>query len=235
MTLEQFLSRYTGLSVLYNTADENLTGQCVQLVCFYATQVVGSPVMWANAVQWWDNFNLGDWYTRVPYPGNTPLRGDIVVFNGDTPGSAGYGHISICIEDGERFTFDSFDSNWGGKFAHVVTHDYKYVKGFLRPKVSIDMKNTHPYNEGDAETVAELVGRDFKETNSKVDWNDVFYAILKPVIVGLQAQVSELTTANTLINNENSKLRAQLGDSNLTVKQAIRVLASTIKDALSGK
>src|ERR1700722_12251405 len=134
MTLDEFITEYQGQSVLYNKKDETLRGQCVQLVCYYATQVVGSDVMWADAVEWWDNFSLGEWYDKVPYPGNSPQVGDIVVFNSDTPGSAGAGHIDVCIGNVTDSGYDGFDSNWAGKTAHTVHHTYQYVKGFLRPK-----------------------------------------------------------------------------------------------------
>ena len=192
ITLDQFVATNTGKSLLFNTALPSLRGQCVQLVCFYNVDVLNVPIMWADAVEWWDKFTLDSYFTKVPYPGNLPRRGDIVVFNADTPGSAGAGHIDICIQDGTQNTFLGFDSNWNGKTAHAVIHDYKYVKGFLRPKGVNNMADIHPYNKGDAQTVAGLVGRTVEETSSKVDWNDVFYAILKPVIVDSQNQVAEL-------------------------------------------
>lgn len=138
--LDQFIAERTGQSVLFNTAFPELRGQCVQLVCFYNTDVLGVPVMWADAIDWWDKFTLGAYFDKIPYPGNLPKRGDIVIFGANTPGSAGDGHIDICIEDGKQNTFLGFDSNWGGKTAHTVTHDYKYVKGFLRPKEQKTMK-----------------------------------------------------------------------------------------------
>lgn len=58
----------------------------------------------------------------------------------------------------------------------------------------------------------------------------------------LNGKITELVKVNnvkdgeiTRLTAENAALRAQIGDVNLSVKQAIRILFQTIKDAISGK
>lgn len=137
MDLHSFISKYSGETVLYNKQDESLRGQCVQLVCFYVEQVLKSPVVWADAHEWWDSPN----YQRVGVSELQP--GDLVVWQSTLPGTYGSGHIGIFyykVPGG----FVSFDSNWGGKFAHLVTHDFSYVLGGLRPLKTQGATNVIP-------------------------------------------------------------------------------------------
>lgn len=131
MTLTEFITAYTGKSVLYNLKDPSLTGHCVQLACFYTSQVLGKPVIWADAAKWFTNKDTD--YLRVPYtPGLVPPVGSLVIWNSSLPNSGGAGHIAIMV-NGDPNSFTSFDSNWNGKTAKLVTHDYAYVAGWLLP------------------------------------------------------------------------------------------------------
>jgi hypothetical protein len=158
INLDQFVALYKDQSVLFNTNDKSLRGQCVQLVCFYCIDVVGSSVMWADAKEWWTKFSLDQWYDKIPYPGNLPKRGDIVVWDGDVPGSAGAGHIDICLQDGSQGSFLGFDSNWNGKTAHTVQHTYQYVLGFLRPKEQIMQEKKDYPDKGNLANIHDETG-----------------------------------------------------------------------------
>jgi hypothetical protein len=136
MTLDQFIGTLNGQAVLYapSPARESLRGQCVQLACFYVQEVPGTPVMWADAIKWYTSGQFADRYDRIAYNGsNRPQRGDLVVWGQNLPNSGGNGHIGICLSTNGNF-FTSFDSNWGGRYAHQVTHDYNYVLGWVRPR-----------------------------------------------------------------------------------------------------
>jgi hypothetical protein len=133
MTATEYLNTYQGQSLLFNTADPSLRGQCVQSVCFFV-QANGFPVIWADAAEWWNRRN-----NRYDYIANTPdavpQPGDIMIWSSALPGSGGAGHLAVCLYAlPGTGTFVSADSNWGGKTLHQVTHNYNYVIGWMRFK-----------------------------------------------------------------------------------------------------
>lgn len=136
MTLSDYVAATTGQSLLYppNT-DEALRGQCVQLVEFYARDFVGRVLPLLPTAK--DYYRQIDGYTLVansPDPNNVPQPGDIVIWGAGLPGSLGAGHIAICLSAVPgAASFTSFDSNWGGKTAHQVVHNWSYVLGWLHP------------------------------------------------------------------------------------------------------
>lgn len=141
MSLDDFIAKYSGQPLLYapSPAREYLRGQCVQLVCYYVVMVWGKPVIWADAYQWFASNAQSDQYTRVANnhndPNQIPPRGAVIVWGPNTPGSGGAGHIAIVIDARPgASTFVSFDQNWGGKKAHLVTHNWSNVVGWLLPK-----------------------------------------------------------------------------------------------------
>jgi len=128
MDLDTYIAQTTGKVVSYDGIPAD-AGQCVQLVADYAVKVLGVKLPnYPIAANYWEKPVPG--YTKIPYP-NVPLRGDIVVFSENLPGSEGAGHIDICLS-GSPSGYAGFDSNWGGnKTAHQVQHTYGYVYGFL--------------------------------------------------------------------------------------------------------
>lgn len=133
--LDQFVNKYNGQSVLYapSKAREYLRGQCVQLVCFYVTEVLGTPVVWRDAADWWHSNLFPEIYQRVGL--HDMRRGDIVIWDASLPNSGGSGHIGILLSDNSAgATFVSFDSNWGGKYARAVSHNKSWVIGGLRKR-----------------------------------------------------------------------------------------------------
>lgn len=135
MTAQEYLDTYHDQSLLYNTRDPSLRGQCVQAVCFYAV-ANHKPVIWADAYPWYAGGQFPDQYERIPNtPDAVPQAGDIIVWGPNLPGSGGAGHIAVCLQPllGTG-TFISVDQNWGGKTVHKVTHNYSYVVGWLRFK-----------------------------------------------------------------------------------------------------
>jgi hypothetical protein len=141
MNLDAFFNKYNGQSVLFapSPAREFLRGQCVQLVALYVSECWAKPVIWDDAYGWFIDGRLPEHYVRIANnkadPNQVPPRGAIMIFGPNTPGSAGAGHMSIAwdVRPGSP-TFVSFDSNWGGKTAHLVTHNWQYVAGWIVPK-----------------------------------------------------------------------------------------------------
>lgn len=132
-TPQAFLNKYQGQSLLFNTADPSLRGECVQSVCFFVSEN-GFPVIWADAAEWWNHRN-----NRYEYIANTPdavpQPGDIIIWSSALPGSGGAGHEAVCLYPlPGTGTFVSVDQNWGGKTVHAVTHNYSYVLGWMRMK-----------------------------------------------------------------------------------------------------
>jgi prefoldin subunit 5 len=140
MTAQEYLDAYQGQSLLYNTNDPTLRGQCVQAVCFFTT-ANNCPVAWADAYYWKDlasqHPDKYEWIANTP--GVVPAPGDIVIWDRTLPGSAAAGHIAVCLRPlPGTGTFVSVDQNWGGKTVHAVTHNYSYVIGWLRIKQALE-------------------------------------------------------------------------------------------------
>jgi hypothetical protein len=138
ITFEQFIVEQQNQVPLYPPNPEIFRGQCYQLFNFYNRDVVGAPDYLAPlAHQIYTNFEnspLAPFYDKIEYSsGASPERGCVVIWSPELPGTDGAGHVGMCTVPGV-IIFESFDSNWGGKHAHLVEHDFSYVLGWLRPK-----------------------------------------------------------------------------------------------------
>lgn len=138
MTLDQCYAKYQGQSVLVPGQPESNRGQCAQWSNFVLHDVYGQPYHYGNAIDWYNSpGELLNIFDKIPYSA-PPKKGDFVIFN-EGVGSV-YGHIDVCMNDGNPSGFQGSDSNWGGnKTVHMVQHDYKYVLGYLRPKEGEEM------------------------------------------------------------------------------------------------
>lgn len=47
-----------------------------------------------------------------------------------------FGHVAIAYQNINANNFESFDQNWNAQVGEIINHDYNYVLGYLRPKVS---------------------------------------------------------------------------------------------------
>lgn len=141
MQYDQFLAEWMGRQV---TA---YGGECVALVAQYCAEN-NMPIAWANAKDWWQNPALAgafDFIANDPSNYNQlPARGNIIVWNGDLPGSGGYGHIAIWDMVVRPGLFNSFDQNWGGAQAHFQQHTWDYIIGWLSPKAAPAAPAPHP-------------------------------------------------------------------------------------------
>lgn len=138
ITFDQFIQDKTGQVLLYPPNPKKFLGECYQNFNFYNRDVVGAPDYLAPLAHMiFTNFEkspLAPFYDKIEYTsGATPQKGDVVVWSKDLPGSGEAGHVAPCTRPGV-IIFESFDSNWGGKQAHLVEHDFSYVLGWLRPK-----------------------------------------------------------------------------------------------------
>ncbi len=141
MNPDGFYNKYKGQSLLYapNKDREHLRGECVQPIHFYVTEFWGKPTIWRDAHQWFTHNVYPEHYDRIANnpndPNQIPPKGAIIVWSASLPGSGGVGHIAILayVNNGGG-SFVSYDSNWGGRTLKAVTHDWKYVVGWLVPK-----------------------------------------------------------------------------------------------------
>lgn len=228
ISLDQFIAKYSGQSVLYDKLEAD-RGQCVQLVCFYVQEVAGKPVIWANAAEWWYSNQYQDQYQRIANTASAvPQPGDIIVWDRNLPNSGGAGHIAVCVTPRPGTgTFISFDSNWGGKTAHLVTHNYNYVIGWLRPK---GINPTSP-----APAPQPQQGGD--EMISTADQATKLYKMLRPNGGGSDGEINGtvnhrsfaqfLNDAQGEINNRDAGLRAQ-NDELKNMQDKINSLNQTI-------
>jgi hypothetical protein len=112
VTLDQFVANNRGKWLDY---DHHFGAQCVDLIDFYVAQVLGVPIVWANAVDWygrdapllaWTRNRWGDRNSK-------PNRESIVVWGANVRAGTGvYGHIAICTDPGDGITFGAFSQNY---------------------------------------------------------------------------------------------------------------------------
>lgn len=189
LTLDEFYANWNGQTQISFDGVPANNAQCVQLVEYYIVQVCGLQPFWGNAIDWWNKFggSLSSYYTKITYGTTTsyPKRGDVVIWNGDLPNSLGYGHIDICVQDGTPRGFAGFDTNWGGKYAHLVQHDYQYIIGWLTPQgANVDNVTITKEEQADYE-YWKAIGQQLSYTKAWAaiggDWKQV-----QPVIADLE-------------------------------------------------
>ena len=132
MTIENFVNKWKGKQ-LEVAGSQNAKFQCVDLVNGYIRDVLELGIVeWTNAKDFPERFNKNDFEYIENTPNGVPLRGDIMVWNGNVGG--GYGHISLFLS-GNIGSFQSFDQNWSiPLFCTIENHSYNNVRGWLRPK-----------------------------------------------------------------------------------------------------
>ena len=133
MNLNDFVNTYNGTRVG--------TGQCTELIKQYEPDVLGLPsTAVGNAHQYYDNYYstpfLYNNFDLHAYTGsNTPIPGDIIVWN--TNVGSGNGHVAIVYTNVSNSGFTSFDQNWNTPLqCNIETHSYNNVSGWLRSKSS---------------------------------------------------------------------------------------------------
>lgn len=176
MTLKEFLANY---SSGYDH-DGAYGEQCVDWFRGYCSKVleIGQPAGVKGAYQFWDNRDtdtiLKNNFTPIANAAtNCPQYGDVVIWKKALNGE--FGHVAICIDTAATANkFISSDQNWNGQSTSknkdstnptVVTHNYNYVAGWLRPKDQNKISGNSPSNNGkatmqvDEATYSMLVGK----------------------------------------------------------------------------
>lgn len=131
MTLDQFIAAHNGQFLDF---DGKYGPQCVDLVDFYARDVLSIPIVWANAIDWYgrdqtfESWSRNVWGDRA----SKPSRGSIVVWGASARAGTGvYGHIAICTDPGDGLTFGVFEQNYPtGSRCHLGRHTFDGVIGW---------------------------------------------------------------------------------------------------------
>lgn len=114
---------------------ENSSGaQCVNVANEWAHKL-HLPGFEGNAVDFLDQERAG-WRLVMNEPANIPVRGSLVMFEGqETAGPAG--HVDVFLW-GDALSFEGFDQNWPeGAPCLRVKHDYNSVVAWFEPEVSL--------------------------------------------------------------------------------------------------
>lgn len=128
-------------------------GQCFDVTVKF-TDMLGiphypgnpSPFPYANACQIYTDFGQfqAQYFDRIPNTTSyVPQKGDILVWDAKLNG--GIGHTAVATGEGDVNRFKSLDQNWNiGAPAQIITHNYSYLLGALRLKItpSQPMANT---------------------------------------------------------------------------------------------
>jgi hypothetical protein len=140
MTLAEFIATHNGKYLDY---DGLYGAQCVDLIDYYCRDVLGIPIVWANAIDWYgQDATFEQWIPNVwGDQSNFPLPGDIIVWGKDAVvGTGVFGHIGICVT-ATGVAFRSFDQNWPpGSPCHSQPHSYHGVIGWgraIKPQVGV--------------------------------------------------------------------------------------------------
>ena len=232
MTYGEFVNNYNGRGVDYDSAYGN---QCVDLILFYLRDVYGFTGFSGNAKDWYYNYGgaLAQRFDRVTNNPNdynqVPKQGDIIIWDGGLAGSGGYGHIAIYDGKVSPGVFRSFDQNWGGQYAHFVTHNYGNVIGWLTPKATPTQGGTEVANrdqvnnlykgilfrDGDPGGLNNYTGRDANTIVAEM-LGSAERKALETRVNGATAQIQNLQTA---INQQNQIITDLNSQSNATKAQ----------------
>ena len=120
--------------------------QCMDLYNYYCKQVLelsgntGAPC----AKQILNNEYVMSNVEKINnYPEFVPQKGDIAVWTSGT-----YGHVAICLGEGDVNKFKTIDQNWKTQQLTEECHDYLYLGPivFLRPKNQVNIVESATYN-----------------------------------------------------------------------------------------
>ena len=182
MTLDEFITKYTGQSNVGDTP-ENI-GQCVGLIEVY-TDMLGLPHTWGNAKDLFTTADPSSFDIIQNTPTNFPLAGDILVF-GTTYGN-GSGHTGIVVT-ADANTVTLFEQNDPvGSTPHETRYNYPDCLGWLHPKVS-----TLPTNYN----IIIQKATQWDETCQALDLGDpntTLYDTLSRVIAGYKSRETDWT------------------------------------------
>jgi len=136
VTLAEFIAKYDRQPI------RDYGGQCVAVLEHYNLEVLGVPVVWANAIDWFGKDAAYLTWTKNVWgdPNNKPNASDIMVWGESNPAhkaplgtaeTGPFGHIAICVDPGDGMTFTAFGQNYPkGSPCHVQRFTYDGVIGW---------------------------------------------------------------------------------------------------------
>ena len=114
--------------------------QCMDLYNYYCKKVLGVSGTGARRAKDIINTinNIKHFEMIKNYPEFVPNKGDVAVWT-----SGRYGHVAICLGDGDVNYFTSIDQNWSPQTLTIEKHNYTYMGPiyFLRPKNQKNITN----------------------------------------------------------------------------------------------
>jgi len=130
ITLDEFITKYTGKFVEYHSYGTGAVNQCVDLCNQYIVECLGLPAIIGTNAQDFPSKAGSNYDYILNTPTGIPSKGDLVIFKS----ADNVGHISIFIE-GTATKFTSFDQNYPtGSPCKQVGHYYTNVLGWMKPK-----------------------------------------------------------------------------------------------------
>lgn len=238
--VDDFVRDYDGRqNVSFDGIKDNV-GQCVQPVGYYIRDYLKKPLLYRNAYYLIEMATAfpNDWGWIPNTRDATPLPGDIILWDPKLPNSGNAGHVAVCVTPRPGTgTFVSFDSNWGGKYCHKVTHNYDYVAGWLRPKYAAPAppapapsqpKGDKPMTPDEEREAYEIVLERPMEGAASGRTGITFMRGAKPELaIKRQAIAQQMANLSGTINTQNqtiTDLTTKLQDSTISNKEKQQAL-----------
>lgn len=231
MTLDDFITKYLGKQVEYHSYGAGALYQCVDLVNQYIKEVLElTPIIGTNAKDVPEKASKKEFIWIPNTLEGVPLKGDIVVWNGNVGGGAG--HIAIFTE-GTTKSFKSFDQNWSALRCKIEGHYYSNVRGWLRP---IKLPTTPMFSTSDKlpeyfYKISEFIRG--KELYG-LEVEDAFDTILDKANTAIAIRDTEIGELKKKLDSKNEALKTAGDTLNQTVKakdKEILTLSKNLKIA----
>ena len=205
MTLEEFITKYTGKFVEYHSYGSGALNQCTDCTNQYIVEVLGkTAIIGTNAVDFPTKASKDEFDFIKDAPLIVPEKGDLVVWKTN--------HIAICLyADVELPWFTSFDQNWPtGSVCKKVDHSYSNVFGWLRPKGG-SMSCLLYNNNEDEKLFSELVSKASKYDEFKKEGYENIGQV-KFFMDELRQNVLEAKQAKRIEKERGDELRKELNE-----------------------
>ena len=180
--------------------------QCMDLYNYYCKKVLGVNGTGAKKAKDIINTinNIKHFEIVKNYPEFIPSKGDVAVWTGGR-----YGHVAICLGNGDMNYFTSIDQNWKPQTLTIENHNYTYMGPiyFLKPKnqKNINVEETKPTLNID-ELAREVIAGEFgngEERKKKLGVNyEAVQKRVNEILLGDKPQVDINALADAVIRGE---------------------------------
>lgn len=224
-SLTEFVALYNGKTNVGNTPENK--GECVGLVVMWILNL-GLTHFYGHAKDFFTN-SPNSQYTKINNaPSVYPKAGDIIIW--DKTAGGGFGHVAIVVEsDPASDTFTVFEQNnpgnVPGRACEVTTYkNWAGVIGWIRPRVSETndlaelekiLKDLEKEN-GELRASRNKWKRDYsdleKEYKRVLSSKEEHIKQLQRTNADLSANVSDITSQNTVLTARNSEVEKKLKD-----------------------